>query len=173
MRNKEILTRCRLACRLPTFQALGEAIGVKKQIISAAAKLKNPPQTIICKTAELTGVSYDWLLSGKNTSGSVPHLNDLSRMSRVGLDHEWVERTIGVSIADLRFLDVNGGNTIYIINVTARLRSSGKYVFELNGSPSVHDCRVRVDGSVFIDGEDCPGNVPEPIGKVIAVFAIC
>ena len=174
MSNKEILDRCRLACRVPTFQALGEAIGVKKQIIFAAAKFKKPPLTIILKTVESTGVSYDWLFTGKRTSGGIPHLDEPGLMSRIGFDQERLEETTGVAIADLRFLGADNDDTIYIIDITARLRSSGKYVFRLvDGSLSIYDYRVRLDGSVFVDGEECLGSIPEPIGKVVAIFSIC
>lgn len=171
--NKEIINRCRIACKQQTLQSFAERIGVSKQILTAAAKLKKPPLTIICKTAELTGVSYDWLITGKRTSGSVPHLNDPGLMSRIGFDHEWVEETTGVAIANLRFLDANGGNTIYVIAMTGYLGTSGKYVFDLNGSLSIYDCKTRVDGSFVIDGEGYPGDVPKPVGKVVGVFTIC
>jgi hypothetical protein len=174
-RNKEIINRCRLACKKDTLQEFAALIGVSKQILSAATKLKKPPQTIVCKTAEHCGVSIDWLLTGRRAWGSVPHLNDPLTMSHIGLDHEWVADSMGVDVFNLRYLDTNGGNTSYLIDVSVAggLGASGKYVFDMNGKPTVCDCKTRVDGSIVIDGDSYSGDLPKPIGRVVGIFTVC
>jgi len=172
-KNKEIVNRCRIATKAETLQDFAKTIGVSKQIVTASCKLKKPPLTIIEKTAELTGYSYDWLINGKNTSGSVQHLTEPNVMSPIGMDHEWIEKVLGLDINNLRFLESGGGNTIWIINLTSQFTVSGKYVFNLNGAMSVYGCKMRIDDSLVIDGEEYPKDrIPTLVGKVVCTLSV-